>query len=85
MIVQMAKNYARTISKFLKSLLSVSKIADLKKWMDWQTFLEEIKDVQFFCKKELLSQFTTTMPIMISVSYFVKVRLFQKFMLSYIR
>ena len=78
-IVQLAKNYAIAFSEFLKSLLSVSNIADLRQWMEQQTCLGEIKDVQFFCKRKLLSQFTITVPIMISISYLVNVRKCQKF------
>ena len=51
-IVQLTKYYAIAFSKSLKSLLSVSKIADLRQWMKQQTCLEEIKDVQFFCRRK---------------------------------
>ena len=75
-MVQLAKNNAIAFSKFLKSLFSISKIADLRHWMERQTCLEEIKDVQFFCKRKL---FTTTVSTIISISYLVNVRKCQRF------
>ena len=51
-IVQLTKYYAIAFSKSMKSLLAISKIADLRQWMKQQTCLEEIKDVQFFCRRK---------------------------------
>ena len=78
-VLQLTKNYAIAFSKFLKSLLSVSKVADLRQSMERQICLSKIKDAQFFCQRKLSWQFTTTVPIMISISYLVNVRKCQKF------
>ena len=44
-IVQLAMNYVIAFSKFLKSLLSIPKIGDLRQWIKQQTRQGEIKDV----------------------------------------
>ena len=44
-IVQLAMNYVMAFSKFLKSLLSIPKIGDLRQWIKQQTRQGEIKDV----------------------------------------
>ena len=33
--------------------------------------MDEIKDAQFFCKRKLPTQFTTTVPFVISISYLI--------------
>ena len=70
---QLTKNYAIAFSKCLKRLLLIANIADLRQWMEWQTSLDEIKDVQFFCKRKLPYQLTTTVPTMFSISNFINV------------
>ena len=52
-IAQVVKNYAKAFSKFLKSLLFIANIADFRQWMEPKTSFDEIKDVQFFCKRKL--------------------------------
>ena len=67
------------VFEFIESLLSISKIADVRQWMERQTCRGKIKDEQFFLKRKLPSQFTTTVPIMISMSYLANVRKCQEF------
>ena len=54
-MVQLAKNYAIAFSKFLKSLLPISNIADLRQWMESSNVNEVIRAVLnsllFFTKR----------------------------------
>ena len=54
-MVQLAKNCAIAFSKFLKSLLSISNIADLRQWMESSNVNKVIRAVLnslFFLRKD---------------------------------